>query len=108
MINPKFQYKTRTGNFEIRFYCYDGNGIYSVHGAIKITGIWILMAWDKNGKSDPAYSLTDGPEWDAIKVKEIKSKDKAQIIQNDYPSPIPVRILNRFQGKRVKLIIEEL
>jgi hypothetical protein len=108
MISAEYKYKTREGHYDVRLYSFDGNSKFCIHGAIRINGIWQLMSWDRNGKADPVYSMTDGREWDLIKVKPIMVKDKATVIVSRYPAPLPERILKMFAGKRTKITLEEV
>ena len=48
MIDITKQYRTRDGR-EVRLYASDGDGIHSVHGAIKYDTGWYLESWDAEG-----------------------------------------------------------
>lgn len=108
MIDEKHLYRTRKGNHEVRFYSMDAGGKFPLHGAIKIQGNWLLMCWSKSGHCDPIYSMTDGTDWDLVKIRPQPFRNRVTIILSQYPMPLPQRILTRFIGKRVRLSIEEI
>jgi hypothetical protein len=108
MINEHYVYRTKIGAHEVRFYNMEAGGRYRIHGAIRIDSQWILCCWDAEGYADPAYSMSDGKEWNLIRVRYSPKKEKAVIILSSYPAPIPQRILTKFNGKRVRLTIEEV
>lgn len=107
MINEHYDYVTKAGNYPVTFYTLNAAGYYNIHGFIRVNGLDILLSWDQNGKCNPVHSLTDGKDFDLVKVKYSPKKEKAVIVLSTYPSPLPQRILSKFQGKRVKLTIEE-
>lgn len=107
MINEHFEYRTKQGSYPVRFYNMECGGLFPIHGAIQINGFWLPMSWNNKGKADPVYSMTESSEWDLVKVKYAPKKEKAIIIVNSYPAPMPQRILNRFNGKRVRVTLEE-
>ena len=108
MIAKENKYETKLGRYEVRLYAFDGTGNFPIHGAIRIDGRWIVMAWDRRGRADPVYSMSEGNEWNLIKVKPIMVKDKATVVVSKYPMPLPERILRMFSGKRVKITLEEI
>ncbi len=108
MINEQFKYETKVGKYPVRFYDFEANTAYPIHGAIRLDGRWILMAWNRNGMSDPVYSLTEKSEWDLVKIRPQPKNEKSVIIVNSYPAVLPQRIVSKFSGKRVKITLEEV
>lgn len=108
MINKDYDYVTKTGSIPVKFYTFNAMGAYPIHGAILIKGISILMAWNERGRADPAYSMSDGKDWDLVKAKYSPKKEKSILVLSSYPAPLPQRILAKFSGKKVKITLEEL
>ena len=108
IVNPDFEYETKAGGYKVVFYNFTANSHFHIHGAIRIQERYVLMAWDSEGRADPVYSMTENKEWDLKKVKYLPKKDKAVVLVTKYPMPLPVRILEKFNGKRVKITLEEM
>lgn len=109
MINEHYDYVTKSGDYRVKFYNMNSGSIFPVHGAIFIEGFWVLMAWSETGKADPVYSMTEPNEtcWDLKRVRYSPKKEKAVVIVSNYPTPLPQRILKTFNGKRVRVTLEE-
>ena len=75
-------YRTRDGR-EVRIYAVDGEGHYSVHGAIKWEGAWVPKCWTANGGYLSAHCETD--PFDLI---EVKPRIQREVWVNVYPGPI--------------------
>ena len=59
MISKDKQYRTRDGR-EVRIYATDGQGVYSVHGAIKEPyGEWRLSSWNYQGRHEGNFAQRD-------------------------------------------------
>lgn len=65
MIDKNKTYKTRDGRFQARVYCVDGGGIYTVHGAILVNGLWQPREWTIDG----LFSVYGECHADLIEVK---------------------------------------
>lgn len=65
MIDINKKYRTRDGR-EVRIYATDGDGAYSVHGAIKEDGGWTQESWTDAG----CYTTSGERRSDLIEVKE--------------------------------------
>jgi hypothetical protein len=101
MINEHFEYRTKVGSHLVRFYNMECGSQFPIHGAVRFEGLWTPMRWTNSGKSE------EGKEFDLVKVKYAPKREKAIIILNSYPAPLPQRILARFNGKRVRVTLEE-
>jgi len=108
MIDEHNAYRTKQGSFEVRFYNMESGGDYPHHGAIRIDGNWVPMRWNRKGKADPVYSMSEGKEWDLVKVRYSPKKERSIVIVSKYPMPLPQRILEKFNGKRVRITLEEI
>ena len=108
IVNPDFIYTTRLGDYAVTFYTHQAVSHYNIHGSIRVNGRDVPMSWDADGRADPVYSMTEGREWDLKKVKYNPKKEKAVIILSKYPMPLPMRILEKFSGKRVRISLEEV
>jgi hypothetical protein len=65
----KFEDKT-IGGHEVRFYAYDGGGIYKIHGAIRYGSGFVPHKWTSKGISEkaPEDCITDECELNLIEV----------------------------------------
>lgn len=58
-IDKNKKYETKSG-LPVRIYATDGEGIYSVHGAIMLEDGWTCWGWKKNGEDrNDDYSLVE-------------------------------------------------
>lgn len=78
MIDPKKQYRTRSGE-EVRIYAVDGGGEYPVHGATKLNGEWLANGWTACGGHDVEV---DESTFDLI---EVKPRIQREVWVNVYP-----------------------
>ncbi len=75
MIELGKQYQTTDG-CEARVYAVDVGGTYSVHGAIKRNGVWVVTAWSKEGHWSNGYSIND--------LVEVKPRIQREVWLNVY------------------------
>jgi hypothetical protein len=75
------KYKTRDGQ-DVRLYCTDAGGKYSVHGAINNGGDWVVVCWTESGDL-----IGTGPASGSDLV-EVKPKVKVDCWLNIYPGAV--------------------
>jgi len=80
MIDPKKQYRTRSGE-EVRIYAVDGDEEMPIHGAILTKHGWKVNSWARDGKWCP--NMTDG-----VDLIEVKPRIKREVWVNVYPSQV--------------------
>jgi hypothetical protein len=77
-ISKDKHYRTRDGR-EVRIYAFDGQGVWSVHGAVKEDPEgWVPRSW----KPDGAFSGALGHACDLV---EVKPRIKRTVWLNVYP-----------------------
>jgi len=80
MIDPKKQYRTRSGD-DVRIYAVDGDEEMPIHGAIFTKHGWKVNSWARDGKWCP--NMTDG-----VDLIEVKPRIKREVWVNVYPSQV--------------------
>ena len=76
MIDPKKQYRTRSGD-DVRIYAVDGDEEMPIHGAIFTKHGWKVNSWARDGKWCP--NMTDG-----VDLIEVKPRIKREVWVNVY------------------------